>query len=188
VVILLSISCSLVLFLIVGVHRFGNNGMVGDKGEGQDLQRCFLLPIASLWMHITGVAPAAPAPVHVMPVPDLDGLHEFDEMGILEVCRGVLVCSLLILFGNIKIKAFSYPVVGGGGSARGRMEGFSVSVLRGKAMKKNPKKEKEGELWPSFHYKIQSSHIIIAYISYTWTIWFSRHCIEYFSREEKNRN
>jgi len=77
------------------------------------------------------------------------------------------------------------------GRARSR-KGFPViplGVLRGKAMKKNSKKEKEGKLWPpmlqpSFCYKIQSSHIIIAYVSCTCTTWLSRHGIEYFRREE----
>jgi hypothetical protein len=77
-------------------------------------------------------------------------------------------------------KEISFPVI-------------PLGVLREKAMKKNSKKEKEGELWPpmlqpSFCYKIQSSHIIIAHVSCTYTTWFSRHGIEYFSREEQNRN
>jgi hypothetical protein len=60
-------------------------------------------------------------------------------------------------------------------------------------MKKNLKKEKEGELWPSmlqpsFYYKIQPSHIIIAYVSCIYTTWFFRYGIEYFSKEERNIN
>ena len=76
------------------------------------------------------------------------------------------------------------------GGAKSIFPVIPLGVLRGKAMKKNSKKEKEGELWPpmlqpSFRYKIQSSHIIVVYVSYTCTTWFSRHV---GSREERNRN
>jgi hypothetical protein len=52
-----------------------------------DPRRCFAPPVASMWTHMAGAAPAVPAPVRVTPVPGDDGLCEFDEMGILEVCR-----------------------------------------------------------------------------------------------------
>jgi len=66
-----------------------------------------------------------------------------------------------------KAKAWTYKL-------RTSFPVIPLGVLRGKAMKKNSKKEKEGELWPlmlqpSSCYKIQSSHIIMYYLVFqTW--------------------